>query len=140
MRLMAHAGLNALGYPGRSELYYPAERWGWRSYNEGVGVNTFSPVIEFASDAEIEGALLKEAEHNFESRDMNSATLVLASVGEEAGYKDGWGKTYYWDKPVAPDLVALWRALGVTSDGVSVRLDDAAPLANVRHAIMRAPQ
>jgi hypothetical protein len=44
------------------------------------------------------------------------------------------------DKPVAPDLVALWRALGVTSDGVSVRLDDAAPLANVRHAIMRAPQ
>jgi hypothetical protein len=44
------------------------------------------------------------------------------------------------DKPVAPDLVALWRALGVTSDGVSVRLDDAAPLANVRHAIMRAQQ
>ena len=44
------------------------------------------------------------------------------------------------DKPVAPDLVALWRALDVTSDGVSVRLDDAAPLANVRHAIMRAPQ
>jgi hypothetical protein len=103
MRLMAHAGLNALGYPGRSELYYPAERWGWRSYNEGVGVNTFSPVIEYASDAEIEGALLKEAEHSFHSRDMNSATFVLASVGEEAGFKDGWGKTYYWDTPVAPE-------------------------------------
>jgi hypothetical protein len=44
------------------------------------------------------------------------------------------------DKPVAPDLVALWRELGVTSDGVSVRLDDHAPLANVRRAIMSAPQ
>jgi hypothetical protein len=102
MRLMAHAGMNALGYPGRAELYYPAERWGWRSYNEGVGMNTFSPVIEYASDAEIEEALLKEAKPNIDSRDMNSATLVLASIGEEAGYKDGWGKTYYWDKPVAP--------------------------------------
>jgi hypothetical protein len=102
MRLMAHAGMNSLGYPGRAELYYPAERWGWRSYNEGVGMNTFSPVIEYASDAEIEKALLKEAEHNVESSDMNSATFVLASVGEEAGYKNGWGATYYWDTPVAP--------------------------------------
>jgi hypothetical protein len=103
IRLMAHAGLNALGYPGGPELYYPAERWGWRSYNEGVGMNTFSPVIDFASDAEIEQALLKEAERNFDSREMNSATFVLASVGEEAGYKEGWGKTYYWDTPVAPE-------------------------------------
>jgi len=61
MRLMAHAGMNSLGYPGRAELYYPAERWGRRSYNEGVGMNTFSPVIEYASDAEIEKALLKDA-------------------------------------------------------------------------------
>ena len=44
------------------------------------------------------------------------------------------------DKPVTPDLVGLWRQLGVTSDGVSVHLDDQAPLANVRHAIMRASQ
>jgi hypothetical protein len=84
-------------------LYYPAERWGWRSYNEGVGMNTFSPVIDFASDAEIEEALLKEAQHSFDSRDMTSATFVLASVGEEAGYKEGWGKTYYWETPVAPE-------------------------------------
>ncbi|HKD54255.1 MAG TPA: hypothetical protein VKB72_08525 [Steroidobacteraceae bacterium] len=44
------------------------------------------------------------------------------------------------DKPVTPDLVALWRELGVTSDGVSVHLDDHAPLASVRRAIMRAEQ
>jgi len=43
MRLMAHAGMNSLGYPGRNELHYAAERWGWRYYNEGIGMNTFSP-------------------------------------------------------------------------------------------------
>jgi hypothetical protein len=104
MRLMAHAGMNALGYSGRSELYYAAERWGWRSYNEGVGVNTFSPLIEYENDTQIEAALVTaDAKRRFTSAEMNSATFVLASVGEEAGYKDGWGKTYYWDTPVAPE-------------------------------------
>ena len=43
------------------------------------------------------------------------------------------------DAAVAPDLMALWRQLGIDPDGVTVRLDDGAPLAGVRHAIMRAP-
>jgi hypothetical protein len=43
------------------------------------------------------------------------------------------------DTPVAPDLPALWRQLGVEADGDGVRLDEHAPLAAVRHAIMRAP-
>ena len=43
------------------------------------------------------------------------------------------------DKPVAPDLMRLWRELGVLPEGDSVRLVDDAPLAPVRHAIMRAP-
>jgi hypothetical protein len=43
------------------------------------------------------------------------------------------------DKPVAPDLMSLWRELGVLPEGDSVRLVDDAPLAPVRHAIMRAP-
>ncbi len=41
------------------------------------------------------------------------------------------------DAPVTPDLTALWRQLGVIADGHSVRLIDDAPLAEVRHAIMR---
>jgi len=41
------------------------------------------------------------------------------------------------DSAYAPDLVALWRELGVVADGDAVRLDDDAPLADVRHAIMR---
>jgi hypothetical protein len=43
------------------------------------------------------------------------------------------------DKPMTPDLMALWRELGVLPDGSSVKLIDDAPLAPVRHAIMRAP-
>jgi hypothetical protein len=43
------------------------------------------------------------------------------------------------DTSVAPDLMTLWRELGVLPEGDSVRLVDDAPLAAVRHAIMRAP-
>jgi hypothetical protein len=40
------------------------------------------------------------------------------------------------DSAYAPDLVALWRELGVEADGAGVRLSESAPLADVRHAIM----
>jgi hypothetical protein len=41
------------------------------------------------------------------------------------------------DKPVTPDLMGLWRKLGVEPDGSSVRLVDDAPLAQVRLSIMQ---
>jgi hypothetical protein len=41
------------------------------------------------------------------------------------------------DTPVSPDLMKLWQELGVEPDGDSVRLNDAAPLAEIRRAIMR---
>jgi hypothetical protein len=41
------------------------------------------------------------------------------------------------DTPVSPDLMKLWRELGVEPDGDAVRLNDAAPLAEIRRAIMR---
>jgi hypothetical protein len=40
------------------------------------------------------------------------------------------------DTAVSPDLVALWRDLGIERDGSSVRLSSSAPLADVRRAIM----
>jgi hypothetical protein len=43
------------------------------------------------------------------------------------------------DKPVTPDLMALWRELGVLPAGNSVKLVDDAPLAPVRQAIMKGP-
>ena len=38
-------------------------------------------------------------------------------------------------KPVTPDLAALWRDLGLRSQGESLEFDDAAPLAAIRKAI-----
>jgi hypothetical protein len=38
-------------------------------------------------------------------------------------------------KPVTPDLAALWRDLGLKSQGESVEFDDTAPLAAIRKAI-----
>lgn len=101
MRLMAHAGMNALGYPaGGRELFYPAERWSWRIYDEGVGSNTGEPLIESVTDAEIEAAQRRKPRP---SATLKSGATVLASVGEEAGFKSGWGRTYYWDGPVASE-------------------------------------
>jgi hypothetical protein len=44
------------------------------------------------------------------------------------------------DNAVTPDLPALWKQLGVDSDGGVIRLRDDAPLAAIRRAIMRAPE
>jgi|HubBroStandDraft_1064217.scaffolds.fasta_scaffold02718_10 hypothetical protein len=43
------------------------------------------------------------------------------------------------DQAMAPDLQGLWRQLGIVTDGGPLRLNDTAPLAAVRRAIMRAP-
>ncbi len=42
------------------------------------------------------------------------------------------------DAPVTPDLMGLWRKLGVEPDGSSVRLVDDAPLAQVRRSILQS--
>ncbi len=42
------------------------------------------------------------------------------------------------DKPFAPDLPTLWRSLGIEPDGNSVRINDQAPLADIRKAIFKA--
>ncbi len=109
MRLMAFAGMNALGYPYEGRPYstigtaYAAERWGWRYYDEGIGMNTWNPVIDYDSDAEIAAELHREAQGALGNPVLRSAAFVLGSVGEEAGFKKGWGARYYWDKPVAPE-------------------------------------
>ena len=41
-------------------------------------------------------------------------------------------------KPVAPDLAALWRDLGLKLQGESLAFDDAAPLAAIRKSITEA--
>jgi hypothetical protein len=43
------------------------------------------------------------------------------------------------DTPLPTDLPSLWRSLGIEPAGETVQLSDAAPLAKIRDAIMRAP-
>jgi hypothetical protein len=43
------------------------------------------------------------------------------------------------DTPLATDLPALWRSLGIEAEDGTVKLHDDAPLAKIRDAIMRAP-
>lgn len=43
------------------------------------------------------------------------------------------------DKPVSPDLAALWRGLGLHLRGEAFEFDDSAPLAAIRKAITAAP-
>jgi predicted metalloprotease with PDZ domain len=42
-------------------------------------------------------------------------------------------------KPVTPDLAALWRDLGLKSQGENLAFDDTAPLAAIRKAITEPP-
>lgn len=100
MRLYAHAGLNSLGFGADN---YVAERWGWRYYDEGLGMPTFAPKIEYTSREEIEAAYRKYFQRKKDSPNLLSAGFVLGSVGEEAGFGSGWGRTYYWKEPTAPE-------------------------------------
>lgn len=63
-------------------------------------------------------------------------TDLLATGDKETGVPVLTELYREWSaKPIAPDLNALWKQLGVVSTGSSVRFDDSAPLASVRKAI-----
>jgi hypothetical protein len=59
--------------------------------------------------------------------DAATGTTVLADL--YAKYKD---------QPVTPDLAGLWKSLGIEASGASVALNNSAPRAPLRQAIMRA--
>jgi hypothetical protein len=64
----------------------------------------------------------------FEAGDAAVGTTALEDLYEQMK-----------DDPMRPDLEKLWSDLGVERDGSNLRLHDDAPLAEVRHAIMRPP-
>jgi hypothetical protein len=66
-------------------------------------------------------------ERILETADKAVGVDVLTRLHEQMG-----------PKPVAPDLDALWRDLGLRSQGGSVTFDDSAPLAAIRKAITEA--
>ncbi len=67
-------------------------------------------------------------ERIFAVADKATGTTVLADLYAEMR-----------DKPVAPDLDALWRELGISASEGRVTFDDSAPLAAIRRAITAVP-
>jgi hypothetical protein len=100
MDLVRDAGFNALGCAGNS---YTADRYGMRQYVEGTGINTFGVTIDHDNWDAVRAAMNKTIErHNQGGPDARSKSLV--SLGEESGFKDGWGMRYYWPADKAPAI------------------------------------
>ena len=98
MELMRDAGFNALGYPGNA---CSADRYGMRQYVEGTGINTFSVEINHDNWEAVRAAMEKTIGRlNEGGPDARSKSLV--SLGEESGFKGGWGARYYWPEDKAP--------------------------------------
>lgn len=99
--LLEDAGFCALGMQGCS---YSADRFGLRQYVEGTGINTFGVTIEHDNWPAVRAAMEKQMDRLLKSGpDARSKSLV--SLGEESGFKGGWGRRYYWEGPNAPTLV-----------------------------------
>ncbi|MBM4038902.1 MAG: hypothetical protein FJ290_10340 [Planctomycetes bacterium] len=109
MDLVRDAGFNALGCTGNP---YTADRYGMRQYVEGTGINTFGVTIDHDNWEAVRAAMSKTIDNlNKGGPDARSKSLV--SLGEESGFKDGWGTRYYW-----PD-VARRSAAGDSRHGVA---------------------
>jgi len=83
-----------------------AERNGWRMYAEGLpGPNIWNPLIDLdgrerlreRARSQLADWVKKKQPHPF-----RSSAIALVSLGEEPGFKNGWGTRYYWDTPHAP--------------------------------------
>jgi len=98
MDLVRDAGFNALGCTGNP---YTADRYGMRQYVEGTGIDTFSVTIDHDNWDAVRTAMNKTIERlNQAGPDARSKSLV--SLGEESGFKGGWGTRYYWPEDKAP--------------------------------------
>jgi len=98
--LYEDAGFNALGMQGNS---HDAEERGWGQYVEGTGINTFGVEINYDNWADLRAWMEKTIARLNESG-PDSRTKCLVSLGEESGFKGGWGTRYYWDGDTAPEI------------------------------------
>ena len=100
VELMLDAGFNALGMGGNP---YTADRYAMRQYVEGTGINTFGVTIDHKSWDEVRAEMEKTIDgQNKSGPDARSKSVV--SLGEESGFKGGWGTRYYWDEAKAPEI------------------------------------
>jgi len=109
MELFADAGFNSLGFGyANDRAVWWCERYGWRKYAELAGGYRMwnAPVIETSSDDRVRQKVRSHLASGFRyfKEGWRSAAFTLGSLGEEPGFKSGWGKTYYWNEEVAPPV------------------------------------
>ncbi len=100
--LMRDAGFNTLGMTGNNAV---ADRFGLRQYVEGTGIDTFGVTIDHESWAEVRAAMERQVAKSEADSGPDSRSKSLVSLGEESGFKGGWGTRYYWKEDHAPPLV-----------------------------------
>ena len=96
--LYRDGGFNALGCVGSP---YTADRYAMRQYVEGTGIDTFSVTIDHETWGAVRAAMEKTAA-NLEKNGPDARSKSLVSLGEESGFKGGWGMRYYWPEDKAP--------------------------------------
>jgi hypothetical protein len=100
MELYRDAGFNSLGYQGTP---YLAELYGWRRYDEGTGIDTFSVTVDYDNWSDTKNFMKKRID-KLNNNTLSSRSLALVSLGEESGFKGGWGTRYYWKEDKAPAI------------------------------------
>lgn len=99
--LFTDAGFNAIGMGGSSPA---ADRYGLHQYVESTGINTFGVTIDYDNWPAVRADMEKQmAAQEKNGPDARSKSVV--SLGEESGFKGGWGTRYYWPEDKAPALV-----------------------------------
>ncbi|MFW6059714.1 MAG: beta-galactosidase trimerization domain-containing protein [Phycisphaeraceae bacterium] len=99
--LMRDAGFNALAMGIHP---YAADRHGLRAYREGTGINTFSVEIEHDNWDDTRAAMVAQLDRQAEKHGIGDRSVSLVSLGEESGFKGGWGRRYYWEDDHAPEV------------------------------------
>jgi len=69
-----------------------------------AGFNTFGVTIDHDNWNDVRAAMVKRIS-SLEKGGPDARSKSLVSLGEESGFKGGWGRRYYWEKPEAPALV-----------------------------------
>jgi hypothetical protein len=93
--------MNTLGCQGNTPA---ADRFGLRQYTEGTDFNTFGVTIDHDNWEGVRESMEKIAADRERVGNHASRSTVLVSLGEESGFKNGWGQRYYWDEDKAPAI------------------------------------
>ena len=103
-RLFRHAGFNGLGMTGGPLNVYWAERSGFSAYIEAfdgrIDIDGWGGGLRQRVKRQIHGYLKRQM-----GGDLNTSVIDILSHGEEPGYGHGWGITYHWKGPAAPEKV-----------------------------------